>query len=63
MSDLFVYLIKVNIALVIFCMGYYLVLRHLTFMHLTGCTWYLPFCLQHYTRLLIFRPCLTVMNK
>ena len=31
MSDLFVYLIKVNIALIIFCLGYYLVLRHLTF--------------------------------
>jgi TonB-dependent SusC/RagA subfamily outer membrane receptor len=31
MSALFVYLIKVNIALIIFCMGYYLVLRPLTF--------------------------------
>ena len=31
MSDLFVYLIKVNIALIVFCLGYYLVLRHLTF--------------------------------
>lgn len=31
MSALFVYLIKVNIALLIFCLGYYLVLRPLTF--------------------------------
>jgi bla regulator protein BlaR1 len=31
MSDLFVYLIKVNIALIVFCLGYYLVLRPLTF--------------------------------
>ncbi|RYZ98369.1 MAG: hypothetical protein EOP47_19480 [Sphingobacteriaceae bacterium] len=31
MSALFVYLIKVNIALIIFCLGYYLVLRPLTF--------------------------------
>lgn len=31
MTALFVYLIKVNIALIIFCLGYYLVLRPLTF--------------------------------
>jgi len=31
MSALFVFLLKVNIALVLFCLGYYLVLRHLTF--------------------------------
>ncbi|GAB2987585.1 hypothetical protein GCM10027049_29480 [Mucilaginibacter puniceus] len=31
MSALFVYLIKVNIALIVFCLGYYLVLRPLTF--------------------------------
>ena len=31
MPALFVFLFKVNIALVLFCMGYYLVLRHLTF--------------------------------
>jgi hypothetical protein len=31
MPTLFVFLFKVNIALLIFCAGYYLVLRHLTF--------------------------------
>ncbi len=31
MTALFVYLVKVNIALIIFCAGYYAVLRHLTF--------------------------------
>lgn len=31
MPELFTYLIKVNIALVLFCLGYYLVLRKLTF--------------------------------
>ena len=31
MPALFTFLFKVNIALVLFCMGYYLVLRHLTF--------------------------------
>ncbi len=31
MPALFVFLLKVNIALIIFCMGYYLVLRKLTF--------------------------------
>lgn len=31
MPALFVFLIKVNIALLVFCAGYYLVLRHLTF--------------------------------
>lgn len=31
MPALFIYLIKVNVALLIFCLGYYLVLRHLTF--------------------------------
>jgi bla regulator protein BlaR1 len=34
MPDLFIYLIKVNIALLIFCAGYYAVLRHLTFYNL-----------------------------
>lgn len=31
MPALFVFLLKVNISLVLFCLGYYLVLRHLTF--------------------------------
>lgn len=31
MPALFVFLIKVNVALLLFCLGYYLVLRHLTF--------------------------------
>ncbi len=31
MPALFLFLFKVNIALVLFCLGYYLVLRHLTF--------------------------------
>ncbi|HVW95823.1 MAG TPA: M56 family metallopeptidase [Mucilaginibacter sp.] len=31
MPALFVFLIKVNVALLLFCAGYYLVLRHLTF--------------------------------
>ena len=31
MPALFVFLLKVNIALLLFCAGYYLVLRHLTF--------------------------------
>src|ERR1700710_2469067 len=31
MPALFVFLFKVNIALLVFCAGYYLVLRHLTF--------------------------------
>jgi bla regulator protein BlaR1 len=31
MPALFVFLLKVNVALLIFCAGYYLVLRHLTF--------------------------------
>ena len=31
MPALFMFLFKVNIALLLFCMGYYLVLRHLTF--------------------------------
>jgi hypothetical protein len=31
MPGLFVFLLKVNIALLVFCAGYYLVLRHLTF--------------------------------
>ncbi|MDB5136551.1 MAG: hypothetical protein JWP37_3154 [Mucilaginibacter sp.] len=31
MPALFIYLFKINIALVLFCLGYYLVLRHLTF--------------------------------
>jgi bla regulator protein BlaR1 len=31
MPVLFVFLFKVNIALLLFCAGYYLVLRHLTF--------------------------------
>jgi bla regulator protein BlaR1 len=31
MPALFIFLFKVNIALVLFCLGYYLVLRHLTF--------------------------------
>src|SRR5665213_2648595 len=31
MPVLFVFLLKVNIALLLFCAGYYLVLRHLTF--------------------------------
>ncbi len=34
MPDLFIYLIKVNVALLIFCAGYYAVLRHLTFYNL-----------------------------
>jgi bla regulator protein BlaR1 len=34
MPDLFIYLIKVNVALLIFCLGYYAVLRHLTFYNL-----------------------------
>lgn len=34
MPALFIYLIKVNIALLIFCAGYYAVLRHLTFYNL-----------------------------
>lgn len=31
MPALFVFLLKVNVALVLFCLGYYMVLRHLTF--------------------------------
>src|ERR1700761_2442257 len=31
MPALFIFLMKVNIALLLFCAGYYLVLRHLTF--------------------------------
>jgi len=31
MPDLFIFLLKVNAALLLFCAGYYLVLRHLTF--------------------------------
>ena len=31
MPALFVFLLKVNVALLLFCAGYYLVLRHLTF--------------------------------
>src|ERR1700760_223360 len=31
MPALFLFLFKVNVALVLFCLGYYLVLRHLTF--------------------------------
>ncbi len=31
MPALFTFLLKINIALVLFCLGYYLVLRHLTF--------------------------------
>ncbi|PTQ96911.1 BlaR1 peptidase M56 [Mucilaginibacter yixingensis] len=31
MPELFIYLIKVNVALLVFCAGYYLVLRRLTF--------------------------------
>ena len=31
MPALFIYLIKVNIALLVFCLCYYAVLRHLTF--------------------------------
>jgi len=31
MPELFVFLLKVNIALLLFCAGYYMVLRHLTF--------------------------------
>src|SRR5258708_39974209 len=31
MPPLFIFLFKVNIALVLFCLGYYMVLRHLTF--------------------------------
>src|ERR1700744_2445826 len=31
MPALFVFLVKVNAALLLFCAGYYLVLRHLTF--------------------------------
>ena len=31
MPALFVFLLKVNIALIVFCLGYYLVLRRLTF--------------------------------
>ncbi|HEY5371941.1 MAG TPA: M56 family metallopeptidase, partial [Hanamia sp.] len=31
MPALFVFLLKVNIALIVYCLGYYLVLRHLTF--------------------------------
>ncbi|MGZ3836490.1 MAG: hypothetical protein ACXVB0_23445, partial [Mucilaginibacter sp.] len=31
MPALFTFLFKVNIALVLFCLGYYAVLRHLTF--------------------------------
>ena len=31
MPALFIFLFKVNIALVLFCLGYYIVLRHLTF--------------------------------
>ncbi len=31
MPALFIFLFKVNIALVLFCLGYYMVLRHLTF--------------------------------
>ncbi|RFZ84375.1 M56 family peptidase [Mucilaginibacter terrenus] len=31
MPALFIFLIKVNVALLVFCAGYYLVLRHLTF--------------------------------
>src|ERR1700712_5515023 len=31
MPALFIFLFKVNIALLLFCLGYYLVLRHLTF--------------------------------
>ncbi|MHA4894015.1 M56 family metallopeptidase [Pedobacter sp. PWIIR3] len=31
MPELFIFLLKVNIALVVFCLGYYLVLRQLTF--------------------------------
>src|SRR5471030_2501690 len=31
MPALFVFLLKINIALLLFCAGYYMVLRHLTF--------------------------------
>ncbi len=31
MPALFVFLLKVNVALIVFCLGYFLVLRHLTF--------------------------------
>ncbi|MEO6851268.1 MAG: M56 family metallopeptidase [Mucilaginibacter sp.] len=31
MPALFIFLLKVNVALIVFCIGYYLVLRHLTF--------------------------------
>jgi len=31
MPAFFIYLIKINVALIVFCLGYYLVLRHLTF--------------------------------
>ena len=31
MPALFIFLLKINIALLLFCLGYYLVLRHLTF--------------------------------
>ena len=31
MPALFIYLLKINLALLLFCLGYYLVLRHLTF--------------------------------
>jgi len=31
MPQLFIFLLKVNVALLVFCAGYYLVLRHLTF--------------------------------
>ena len=31
MPALFLFLFKVNVALLLFCAGYYLVLRHLTF--------------------------------
>lgn len=39
MPALFIYLIKVNVALLVFCAGYYAVLRHLTFYTLNR--WYL----------------------
>src|SRR5579871_6109913 len=31
MPVMFVYLLKINLALLLFCAGYYMVLRHLTF--------------------------------
>jgi bla regulator protein BlaR1 len=49
MPALFVFLFKVNIALLLFCAGYYLVLRHLTFYTLNRAYYWLPYCLLRFT--------------